>query len=168
MPPPRVAADFGGLLRSLATGGVEFIVVGGVAGAAHGLARATYDLDVVYARSTANLQRLAMALAPLDPYLRGAPPGLPFRLDIETLRRGLNFTLTTRLGDLDLLGELTGGGGYEDLLAHAIEATMFDERCRYLGLEKLIEVKRAAGRPKDLEVIAELEALKEERDKLGS
>jgi len=168
MPPPRVAADFGGLLRSLAKGGVEFIVVGGVAGAAHGLARATYDLDVVYARSTANLQRLAMALAPLDPYLRGAPPGLPFRMDIETLRRGLNFTLTTRLGDLDLLGELTGGGGYEDLLAHAIEATMFDERCRYLGLEKLIQVKRAAGRPKDLEVIAELEALKEERDKLGS
>jgi hypothetical protein len=168
MPPPRVAADFGGLLRSLASGGVEFIVVGGVAGAAHGLARATYDLDVVYARSTANLQRLAMALAPLDPYLRGAPPGLPFRLDIETLRRGLNFTLTTRLGDLDLLGELTGGGGYEDLLAHAMEATMFDERCRYLGLEKLIQVKRAAGRPKDLEVIAELEALKEERDKLGS
>jgi hypothetical protein len=84
------------------------------------------------------------------------------------LRRGLNFTLTTRLGDLDLLGELTGGGGYEDLLAHAMEATMFDERCRYLGLEKLIQVKRAAGRPKDLEVIAELEALKEERDKLGS
>jgi hypothetical protein len=168
MPPPRVAADFGGLLRSLAKGKVEFIVVGGVAGAAHGLARATYDLDVVYARSTANLQRLAMALAPLDPYLRGAPPGLPFRLDIETLRRGLNFTLTTRLGDLDLLGELTGGGGYEDLLAHAMEATMFDERCRYLGLEKLIQVKRAAGRPKDLEVIAELEALKEERDKLGS
>jgi hypothetical protein len=168
MPPPRVAADFGGLLRSLATAGVEFIVVGGVAGAAHGLARATYDLDVVYARSTANLQRLATALAPLDPYLRGAPPGLPFRLDSETLRRGLNFTLTTRLGDLDLLGELTGGGGYEDLLAHAIEATMFDERCRYLGLEKLIQVKRAAGRPKDLEVIAELEALKEERDKLGS
>ena len=168
MPPPRVAADFGGLLRSLASGGVEFIVVGGVAGAAHGLARATYDLDVVYARSTANLQRLAMALAPLDPYLRGAPPGLPFRLDVETLRRGLNFTLTTRLGDLDLLGELTGGGGYEDLLGHAIEAAMFDVRCRYLGLEKLIQVKRAAGRPKDLEVIAELEALKEERDKLGS
>ena len=35
------------------------------------------------------------ALEPLSPYLRGAPPGLPFRLDAQTLARGLNFTLTT-------------------------------------------------------------------------
>ena len=140
-------------------------MVGGVAGAAHGLARATYDLDVVYSRTNSNLDRLAAALQPLAPYLRGAPPGLPFRLDVETLKRGLNFTLTTTAGDLDLLGEITGGGGYEQLLADCVEATLFDVACRYLGLDKLIEVKRAAGRPKDLEVIAELEALREERDR---
>jgi hypothetical protein len=144
---------------------VEFIVVGGVAGAAHGLARATYDLDVVYSRAPANLDRLVAALAPHQPYLRGAPPGLPFRLDAETLRRGLNFTLTTSLGDLDLLGEITGGGGYAQLLGDSLEAELFDARCLYLGLETLIRVKRAAGRPKDLEVIAELEALREERDR---
>jgi hypothetical protein len=139
--------------------------VGGIAGAAHGLARATYDLDVVYARPRRNLDRLVAALAPLEPYLRGAPPGLPFRFDAETLERGLNFTLTTRLGALDLLGEITGGGGYPQLIGFSLEARLFDVPCRYLGLEKLIEVKRAAGRPKDLEVIAELEALKEERDR---
>jgi len=165
VPPPRVAADFGGLLRALRTGNVDFIVVGGVAGAAHGLARATYDLDVVYARSPANLQRLVAAVAPLHPYLRGAPPGLPFRFDADTLRRGLNFTLTTSLGDLDLLGELTGGGSYDDLLADSVEAGAYGVTCRYLGLDRLIAVKRAAGRPKDLEAIAELEALKEERDR---
>lgn len=152
-------------MRTLAHGGVRFIVVGGVAGAAHGLARATYDLDVVYARDAANLDRVVAALSPLAPYLRGAPAGLPFRLDAETLRRGLNFTLTTSLGDLDLLGEITGGGGYEQLLPDSVEAPLFGVPCRYLGLEKLILVKRAAGRPKDLQAIAELEALKEERDR---
>jgi hypothetical protein len=61
--------------------------------------------DVVYARDLENLERLARTLEPLGPYLRGAPKGLPFRLDVPTLQRGLNFTLTTPAGDLDLLGE---------------------------------------------------------------
>jgi hypothetical protein len=150
VPSARVAADFGGLLRALRAGNVDFIVVGGVAGAAHGLARATYDLDVVYARSASNLERLVAAVAPLSPYLRGAPPGLPFRFDADTLRRGLNFTLTTSLGDLDLLGELTGGGGYDDLLADSVQVGAYGVSCRFLGLERLVAVKRAAGRPKDL------------------
>jgi hypothetical protein len=165
LPAPPRAADFGGLLRALADGRVRFIVVGGIAGAAHGLARATYDLDVVYAREDADLDRVVAALSPLAPYLRGAPAGLPFRVDADTLRRGLNFTLTTSLGDLDLLGELTGGGGYDQLLKDSVEAPLFGVPCRYLGLEKLILVKRAAGRPKDLQAIAELEALREERDR---
>ena len=97
--------DFEGLLRALADGRVDFILVGGVAARAHGSARLTQDLDVVYARSAENIERLALALAPLAPYLRGAPPGLPFRIDAPTIRRGLNFTLTTALGDLDLLGD---------------------------------------------------------------
>jgi len=125
-------------------------------------------LDVVYARDDSNLDRVVAALSPLAPYLRGAPAGLPFRLDTETLRRGLNFTLTTSLGELDLLGEITGGGGYERLLPDSVEAPLFGVRCRYLGLERLILVKRAAGRPKDLQAIAELEALKEERDRSES
>ena len=118
------------------------------------------DLDVVYARNGENLTCLAEALAPLDPYVRGAPPGLPFKLDAATLGRGLNFTLTTALGDLDLLGEITGGGRYEDLVPHSAELTLFGLPCLCLGLDRLIRVKRAAGRPKDLEAIAELEALR--------
>jgi predicted nucleotidyltransferase len=157
--------DVEGLLRTLAQGGVEFILVGGVAATAHGSARLTQDVDVVYSRSSDNLARLVSSLAPHSPYLRGAPPGLPFRWEEATLRRGLNFTLTTALGDLDLLGELTGGGSYEDLLADTISIRAFAVECRCLGLERLIQVKRAAGRPKDLEAIAELEALREERDR---
>jgi len=159
--PPPPPTDFEALLRLFAANGVEVIVVGGFAGNLHGSARATFDLDVVYRRTNENLERLITCLKPYQPYLRGAPPGLPFQFDAETLQKGLNFTFTTRLGDLDLLGEITGGGGYEDLLPHAVEVTAFGVRFFCLGLERLILVKRAAGRPKDLEAIAELEKLLE-------
>jgi hypothetical protein len=101
--------DFESLLRLLARERVEFIIVGGAAATVHGSSRLTQDLDIVYRRTSENLRRLAEALSPYRPYLRGAPTGLPFRLDAETLQRGLNFTLVTDLGDLDLLGEITGG-----------------------------------------------------------
>jgi hypothetical protein len=77
----------------------------------------------------------------------------------------LNFTLTTRLGDLDLLGELTGGGGFEQLREHSSTVRVFDRDVQVLDLDWLIRVKRAAGRPRDLEAVAELEALREERDR---
>jgi len=112
---------FGELIGALAREKVEFIIVGGVAATAHGAARTTLDLDVIYARSTENLGAIVRALAPLDPYLRGAPPGLPFRFDVETLKNGLNFTLTTSLGDIDLLGEIVGGGTYEKLASKSVE-----------------------------------------------
>ena len=155
------------LLRTLTDGRVDFIVVGGVAAVGQGSARVTMDLDVVYSRRPENIDRLVTALLPLKPYLRGAPPGLPFRWDTETVRRGLNFTLTTSLGDFDILGEIAGGGGYDALLPHSARTVVFGVECLCLGLEKLIAVKRAAGRPKDLEAIAELEAIWEERRRRG-
>jgi Nucleotidyl transferase of unknown function (DUF2204) len=100
------------LLRVLQEAGVRFIVIGGVAAIGHGSARFTQDVDVVYERSPENLRKIVAALRPYSPYLRGAPPGLPFRWDEETLRHGLNFTLTTQLGPIDLLGEIVGGGDY--------------------------------------------------------
>lgn len=155
--------DFERLLAVLASAGVRFVVVGGVAAAAHGAIRTTRDLDLVYDRDPENLERLASALAPHAPYLRGAPPGLPFRLDRATLAAGLNFTLTTELGELDLLGEIAGGGGFGSLVAHSVEIRLGNVRFRCLDLERLIETKRAAGRPKDFEALAELEAILEDR-----
>lgn len=158
--------DFERLLQTLAAGGVEYILIGGLAANAHGAIRTTRDVDVVYARSRANLERLENTLAPLRPYLRGAPHGLPFRLDVATLQSGLNFTLTTDSGELDLLGEIAGGGRYEDLLPESDTLDLFGLSCQCLGLDALIRVKRAAGRPKDFEAVAELEALAEERRRL--
>src|SRR5688572_19348463 len=98
--------DIKAILHTLVDGGVRFILVGGAAATAHGSARLTLDLDIVYDRAADNLAALERALAAVRPYLRGAPPGLPFKLDVSTLRAGLNFTLVTALGDLDLLGEI--------------------------------------------------------------
>jgi len=155
--------DYAQLLRALAQSEVQFVIIGGVAANLHGSARATFDLDLVYARNLGNIERLVKALGPYHPYLRGAPPGLPFRFDQPTVTNGLNFTLDTALGDVDLLGEVVGGGNYEQLLPHSVELEAFGLPCKCVTLERLIQIKRAAGRPKDLESIAELQMLLEER-----
>lgn len=155
--------DFATLLRTLHDQDVAYILIGGAAATVHGSARLTLDVDVVYRRTPDNLARLVDALAPYAPGLRGAPANLPFHWDVETLDRGLNFTLMTTLGPIDLLGEVAGGGTYEQLLADTDEVTAFGVKCRCVTLERLIRLKRAAGRVRDLEAVAELEALREER-----
>jgi hypothetical protein len=156
--------DFAALLEALAANDVQFILIGGLAAAAHGSARSTLDVDVVYERDLANVERLVKALAPYGPYRRGVPPGLPFRWGRETLLQGLNFTLTTTLGAIDLLGEIAGGGSYHALRDHTVSLRLFGRDYLCLDLPTLIHVKRAAGRPKDLEAIAELEILLEQQD----
>jgi hypothetical protein len=156
--------DFEALLGTLDKHRVDYIVVGGAAALAHGSSRFTQDLDIVYDRSAGNLERIVAALRDFSPYLRGAPAGLPFVWDRVTLGRGLNFTLQTSLGMIDLLGEIPGGGTYADLKGASVELDLFSGRSRCLSLHQLIRAKRAAGRPKDLEALAELEALREEID----
>lgn len=156
--------DFPTLLGLLSDGGVRYVIVGGLAARVHGSARLTSDLDLVYSRDPENLRRIVSTLAPHRPYLRGAPPGLPFLWDAETLRRGLNFTLVTDLGELDLLGEMAGAGRYEQLVERAVDVELFGRVHRCVDLATLIAAKRAAGRPKDLEAVAELELIRAERE----
>jgi predicted nucleotidyltransferase len=156
------------LLRRFAGSGVEFVLIGGVASAIHGSSRATFDVDLVYDRSDENLTRIVDALAPLHPYLRGAPPGLPFRFDFKTLQNGLNFTLTSDLGDLDLFGEVPGGGVYQNLLQESIKVRLADDASiQVVNLDALIRLKNAAGRARDLEAVAELLRIKEERKRIS-
>ena len=156
--------DFAAVLRAFEDAGVDSIVVGGLAATIHGSVRLTQDVDFVYSREPHNIERLAHALRPHSPYLRGAPEGLPFEWTAATIARGLNFTLATAIGDIDLLGEITGGGDYQALLPHTIEVEIFGHRCRCLDLPALIRAKRASGRPKDLEALAELEAILAHRE----
>ncbi|HWE95470.1 MAG TPA: hypothetical protein VG269_15995 [Tepidisphaeraceae bacterium] len=155
---------FDELLRVLANADVEFIVIGGVAASAHGAARTTLDLDVVYRRTAENLARIIAAFATHQPYPRGAPPGLPFKWDVRMLQHGTNFTLTTTLGYIDLLGEIAGGGSYDQLLPHTLRLDVLGTQCLCIDLGTLIQVKAAAGRPKDFEAISELQAILEEKN----
>ena len=151
-------------LRLLGEYNVECVIVGGVAAAIHGSSLLTTDLDVCYARDAANLLRLAHALESVHARLRNAPAGLPFILDAETLKRGLNFTFTTDIGDLDLLGEVRGVGHYEAVIAGSVTVELFGYRFAVMDIGKLITAKRAAGRPKDLLALPELEAIQEAQE----
>ena len=111
------------------------------------------------------LQRLALEARRAGSSRKGAPPGLPFEWNEAAVGRGLNFTLTSGIGDIDLLGEITGGGDYDSLLPRSVEVELFGCRCRCLDLPGLIRTKRATRRPRDLEALAELEALLEERER---
>ena len=151
------------LLKALHNEGVAFVIIGGAAAVLQGSAYVTADFDLCYSRTKENLEKLARALAPFHPLLRGVPPDLPFCLDVNALRSGLNFTLTSDLGDLDILGELTGLGGYQEALAFSEDMEIFGIPCKVLTLEGLIRTKRAVGRAKDLRLLPELEALLEIR-----
>src|SRR5260370_15181961 len=140
---------------------VECVVIGGVAASLHGSTILTNDLDVCYARNPANLERLARALQSVHARLRNAPEDIPFILDAETLRRGLNFTFTSDIGSLDLLGEVRGVGYYEDVLAGSLAFELFGYPFAVMEIGKLILAKRTAGRAKDLIALPELEAIRE-------
>jgi hypothetical protein len=142
---------------------IEYIVIGGLATTIHGLAYVTYDVDICYRRSEANVERLCRTLATVHPTLRGAPPGLPFRLDVAAVFAGLNFTLETDIGPLDLLGEVQPFGEYPQVVQVSEEAALFGFQVRVLSLAALIQAKQHAGRSKDQLIIPALEALLELR-----
>ena len=156
--------NFSKFLPLLAENRVDYILIGGGAAIAHGAARTTYDVDILYSRDPENLQTIVEALQDLNPYYRGAPPNLPFQWDTQTLQNGLNFTLTTDWGDIDLLGEVAGDGTYEKLRSFTDTMELYGHPVPVVTLDKLIHLKRAAGRPKDFEAIAELETLWELRN----
>lgn len=140
---------------------VKCVIIGGVAASLHGSSILTRDLDVCYARNRDNLKRLAAALQAVNAKLRNAPPDIPFILDDETLRGGLNFTFATDVGSLDLLGEVRGVGLYEDMISKATTYDLLGYSFPVIDIGQLIIAKRTAGRGKDLAVLPELEAIRE-------
>ena len=117
-------------VTAISSGRVDYVLVGGLALVAHGSSRVTVDLDLCYDRSSTNIERLVRALAPMKPRLRDFPPELPFFWDEQTVKSGLNFTLTSEAGDIDLLGEVSGVGAYPDAAKHAIEVELYESNRR--------------------------------------
>jgi predicted nucleotidyltransferase len=153
--------DFAKFIKILNDNRVEYVLIGGAAMVIHGSAYVTRDVDICYRRSKDNIRRLAAALRPLNPKLREAPESVPFQLDEATIQMGLNFTLKTDLGDIDLLGEVLPLGFYDSVLAASRSLEFMGLECQVLSLDGIIESKKLAGRRKDLMALPELEALRE-------
>jgi len=155
-------------LQVLVAHKVDFVVIGGIAARLWGSPSVTRDLDICYARTPANLERLAGALQQIHAKLRGVSEEVPFRLDARTLAAGDSFTFRSDVGDLDCLGTPTGTGGYDDLRASAARLDVDGLKVWVTSLADLIEMKRAAGRQKDRVEVEVLGALRDERGRRRS
>jgi hypothetical protein len=164
-PPEQLDADT--ILRTLAGHGVEFVVIGGLAVAAHGFPRATKDIDLVPAPASDNRRRLYDALRSL-----GAEPlelgdlradELPVPFAPEGLDEGGNWALRTRAGRVDVLQWVPGIESYDELRRAAIEADVPDlGPVLFAGYEHVLAMKQAAGRPQDARDVEELRAIRGE------
>ncbi len=124
----------------------------------------TFDLDIVPARSLENLVRLVAALSEIDARYRDLT-GRILRPEVEGLAGPGHHLLLTTCGPVDVLGTIGQGDGYDQLLADVVERKIGDHRVRTLGLASLIRTKEAAGREKDLAVLAILRRTLEESTK---
>lgn len=155
------------MIKILDGAGVSFVVIGGIAATLLGSPSVTHDLDICYERGERNIRHLVSVLEELGARLRGAPADVPFILDERTIRAGDHLTLTTKLGDLDILGSPAGSGGFASLAANAERFDLDGLVVKVASLEDLMSMKRASGRPKDLGELEILGALREEIEQLS-
>jgi hypothetical protein len=155
------------LLRHLTARGVDFVVVGGIAAALLGSAHETFDLDICPAPDAKNLDQLGAALLELDSRLRGIEESVPFVPDGPALARMEIITLDTSAGPLDVLMRPDGVPPYAQLRRRAERKDLGGFQVLVAGLDDLIAMKSSGGRPKDMIVVEELEAIKRLRRRLG-
>jgi predicted nucleotidyltransferase len=149
------------ILRRLTTRGVDYVVIGGIAAVLHGSVRNTSDLDICFATDEGNLDSLGEVLIELGARLKGVDDAVPFVPDARTLHAIEVLTMTTRLGDLDVLASPAGSPGYEALRRNADRFDLGGFAVLVASIDDLIAMKLAAGRQKDLATVEELEAIKE-------
>jgi predicted nucleotidyltransferase len=135
------------LVSTLAKHEVEFIIVGGMAAILRGTPVNTFDLDVVYERSAANIARLLGALEELQAVVRDDPRRL--RLNKSHLESAGHKLMETNQGPLDLLGTIEETTGFPELISDSDWVDLGVIRARVLTLERLIQIKQRLGRPKD-------------------
>lgn len=157
--------DFTGLLRRLSGAGVDYVLVGGLAAAAHGSSLLTQDIDVCIRLGAENLRRLQRALHGLEPVHRMAQPRRPFDEGVASLDSFKNLYLSTKLGQLDCLGEVLGVGDYAAVQKQSIEIDLNGAACQVISLDALITAKSAMSRDRDRMAVEQLRAIKSLRER---
>ena len=150
---------FDQLLRRLVEADVEFVLIGGLAVNAWGIVRGTKDVDIVVDPDPENLKALAeVAVAVGGHAQRGeALLGTPFSIAAE-LAGGEQMAIDTDLGRLDVVQGLEGVPSYEKLREGATEAEVLGVKVAVCSREDLRSMKLAAGRPRDLVDLEDLDA----------
>lgn len=152
------------LLRRLGAAGVEFVLIGASAAAAHGVDLTTKDIDIVASLTDDNARQIIAALQDVNPRWLTRPDLPVIRPDSHHLHRLKNMYLRTDIGRLDVLGELPGVCSYEELMTRSVEMDFAGVRCRVVDIDTLITAKRYANREHDRITVKHLEALKKERE----
>jgi hypothetical protein len=147
-------------LKLLAESGASFVLIGGLAMRAHGGRQTTEDLDFAYARTRDNAKRIAAALEPYHPVPTNWIEGVPFVWDDQTLMSSSVLTLDTDLGRIYFLAEPEGAPKFQDLYQKAVIFDIEGYEIAVAGIDDLISMKKAAGRPKDIVHLAELASIK--------
>jgi predicted nucleotidyltransferase len=159
------STDFLATLRTLHTGGVEFVLVGGVAASLNGATGQTFDVDIVAARDDENLEKLLRVLESVDAIFR-IQPARRLKPDMSHLRSTGHKNLLTKLGYLDVLGTIGRGLSYADLLPHSVEMDIGEGvRVRVLDLETIIAIKEELASEKDLAVLPLLRRTLQEKQR---
>ena len=148
------------LIERLVRANVEFVVVGGFAAVAHGVSLLTQDIDICCRFTAANLLKLQEALSGLHPTHRMTPARLPFRVTAKNCRGLKNLYLDTDFGQLDCLSEVLAIGDFDAVLRQSVEVRLPFGPARLLSLDALIKAKKAMNRPRDIEAVKQLEAIR--------
>lgn len=142
---------------------VDFVLCGGLAAFLQGSSILTRDVDIVCEMGRENVGRLFEAVRDLHPYHRMTPGRIPFVLEQAAGQPLQNIYLSTDWGQLDCLGHVKGIGGYSECLKLSEPIEMAGFTIMTLTLEGILIAKRAMGRPRDLQAVFELEAIRERK-----
>ena len=146
------------IFAQLAEDDVRFVTVGAFAVIAHGVVRATRDVDIIPDPAAANLAQLASAIQAL----RGSPRGEPDTpVTAELLSRDANMRFKTAAGQLDVLCAQQYRRMFPDLWSRSEIADVEGIPIRVVSRNDVIRLKAGTGRDRDLLDIGDLLALEE-------
>lgn len=157
--------DYLKYLEILREQGIEFVIVGGVAVILHGVNRATFDLDIVPDLNPDSWRKLIDLV-----WESGARPRIPETheaiRDVENVKHWmieknlLALTFRSPSGGLDIDLLVAESASFQRLRDKAHLLSIGEQKYSVIDIDDLIAMKKAAGRSKDLDDVAELERIK--------